>query len=129
MDTPVIVALIGVFGSAIVAALNQHLAGRVRLQQKELAWIKTALRLMLSDYERAHLQAFASVSPFMADIRKNSSFEWELRHLVTLDLIKRRTDKGFGTLFAQDGKRDAKEHFYITDRGHEYLRVFDEAKK
>jgi hypothetical protein len=46
MDTPIIVALIGVAGSVVVPVLNQHLAGRVKVQEKELAWIKSLIGLI-----------------------------------------------------------------------------------
>jgi hypothetical protein len=35
MDTPIIVALIGVAGSVTVAVLNQLLAGKVKAQERQ----------------------------------------------------------------------------------------------
>jgi hypothetical protein len=128
MDTPIIVALIGVAGSAVVAVLNQHLAGRVKVQQKELAWIKTLVGLVTSDSQRAYLQKFAGDTPFMADIHRGSGFEWELRHLLSLQLIDRVPGKGMRTLFALSGPQNVKEHLVITQRGHDYLRISKEAR-
>lgn len=98
-------------------------------QAQELDWIKLLITLTASDYERTHLQRLASDVPYFADIRHNSTFEWELRHLTTLDLVGRQPGRGIRSLFAEEGQRDVKEHLIITQRGREYLRIFDEAKR
>jgi hypothetical protein len=45
--------------------------------------------LAVTEYERMHLQGLASDGPFGADIHRNSSFESELRRLLSLKLIDR----------------------------------------
>jgi hypothetical protein len=135
MDAEIVVALIVVAGSAIVAVLNHLLAGRVKVQEKELkvqekelAWIKTLIGLVTSDSQRAHLQKFAEGAPFMEDINRGSGFEWELRHLLSIKLIDRvRPEKGMRTLFALSGSQNVKEHLCITQRGRDYLRISAEA--
>ena len=129
MDTPILVALIGVAGSATVALLNHHLTGRVKVQEKEIAWIKTLISLVTSDSQRTYLQKFASDAPFMADIDRGSGFEWELRHLLSLQLIDRVPGKGMRTLFALSGTQNVKEHLIITQRGRDYLRLSEEAHR
>lgn len=127
MDPAIIVALIGVVGSAIVAVLNHHLANRVKVQGKEITWIKTLIRLVLSDSARENLKRFAEEGPFIADIQSGSGFEWELRHLLSLQLIDRKHGKGMRTLFAHNGNQNVKDHLIITQRGRDYLRLFEEA--
>ena len=95
----------------------------------ELAWIKLLINLVFSDYERTHLRHLAASGPFLVDITPGSTFEWELRHLASLQLIDRHAGKSIRSLFSQEGKYDLKEHLYITQRGLDYLRIFDEAKK
>ena len=97
-------------------------------QARELDWIKLLIALVVSDHERSHLRNLATDGPFLADIQHNSTFEWELRHLTTLDFVGRQPGRGIRTLFADEGRRDVKEHFTITQRGRDYLRVFEEAK-
>ena len=97
-------------------------------QARELDWIKLLITLTASDHERAHLHNLASDAPFIAEIRHNSTFEWELRHLTTLDFVGRQPGRGIRSLFAEEGSRDVKEHLIITQRGRDYLRIFEEAK-
>jgi hypothetical protein len=96
-------------------------------QAKELAWIKLLVELVVSHYERAHLRNLAAVGPFLANVKKGSTFEWELRHLISLGLVERQPQKGVRSLFEQEGRRDVKEHLLISKRGIDYLSVFDEA--
>jgi hypothetical protein len=64
----------------------------------------------------------------MADVQPNSTFESELRHLLTLDLIDRHKGKGFRSLFRDDGRRNVKDHFFITERGKNYLEVLNKTQ-
>jgi len=97
-------------------------------QAQELAWIKLLIDLVFSDYERTHLRNLAAEGPFLADINKGSTFEWELRHLASLQLIDRLPGKGIGALFSQGGRCDVKEHLYITQKGLDYLKIVEEAR-
>jgi len=96
-------------------------------QARELDWIKTLIGLVLSDYERMHLRSLAREGAFIADVKKGSTFEWELRHLTSLRLVGRHPNRGMRTLFSEEGKRDVKEHLFITEQGRQYLRIFDES--
>ena len=95
-------------------------------QAGELGWIKMLVDLIVSEYERTHMRSLAADGPFLADVKRGSTFEWEIRHLLSLQLIDRHPGKGMRSLFGEQGKRDVKEHLYITERGREYLLMFDE---
>ena len=97
-------------------------------QARELEWIKHLITLAVSEHERSHLQKLAADGPFSAETRHNSTFEWELRHLTTLDFVGRQPGHGIRTLFATEGTKDVKEHMFITQRGRDHLRIFEEAK-
>lgn len=97
-------------------------------QGRELEWIKLLIDLVVSEYERTHLRALAADGPFLATVKRGSTFEWELRHLLTLQLVDRHPNRGIRSLFAQEGRTDVKEHLFITDRGRTYLRIVDEAR-
>jgi hypothetical protein len=105
----------------------QAVAGEQQRQQQELDWIGTLIGLLVSDYERIHLDNFVKDGPFMVHIHANSTFEWELRHLATLQMIDRHQHKGFRSLFGSEGQKNVKEHFWITDRGRQYLSICDQA--
>jgi len=100
---------------------------KVNIQEKEIAWIKTLIRLIVPDSTRANLERFAGDGPFMENIEPGSGFELELRHLLSLQLIDRVPGKGMRTLLAFHGNQNVKDHFSITPLGHEYLLLFKEA--
>jgi membrane-bound ClpP family serine protease len=100
-----------------------HVKREQESQAEELALLKLLVSLVLSEYERTHLRKLDSQGPFHAEVRRNSTFEWELRHLISLKLIDGYPGKGIGTLFSQEGQRDIKDHLFITERGREYLGV------
>ena len=105
---------------------DQAKAGRdIEFQAKEIGWVKLLITLIMSDYERLHLQNLNSEAPFISEVKKGSTFEWELRHLLTLNLIERLPGKGMRTLFKQ-GECDVKQHLSITDRGRKYLKMLEE---
>jgi hypothetical protein len=93
-----------------------------------LEWVKLLIDLVFSEYERAHLRALAADGPFMADVQPGSTFEGELRRLLSLQLIGRHPNRGIRSLFAREGRADVKDHLFITERGRTYLKVFDEAR-
>lgn len=128
MDPTVIVALIGLAGSLLVVVLNHKLTNQVKLQGREIVWLKTLVRLVVSEFERSHLRNLAADRPFTAEVKRGSTFEWEMRHLVTLGLVARHPNKGIGMLFAHEGRQNVKEYLYITDEGRDYLRIVDETK-
>jgi hypothetical protein len=83
--------------------------------------LQTILRFLLenfvSDFELIHLKKLASGEPFL--FRKSDTFEKELRRLLSLGLITRRSNKGIRSLFS--GADDVRNHLEITDRGKWYL--------
>ena len=105
---------------------DQVKAGKdIAFQAKEIGWVKLLITLIMSDYERMHLQNLASEVPFISEVKKGSTFEWELRHLLTMDLVERLPGKGMRTLFGA-GECNIKEHLSITERGRKYLKLLDE---
>lgn len=92
---------------------------------KEIALIKLVATLIVSDYERMHLQNLVSEEPFVAEVKPGSTFEWELRHLLTLKLVDRHPGKGMRTLLDQE-KGNIKAHLFITELGRKYLKVLEE---
>jgi hypothetical protein len=52
-------------------------------QAKEITWVKLLVKLVISDYERMHLQNLAAEGPFISEVHQGSTFEWELRHLLS----------------------------------------------
>lgn len=106
----------------------QEVAREQKRQAGDIGWITSVLvDLIVSNYERMHLAAFVSDDPFLADVYHGSSFEAELKHLLVSNLIDRHPGKGIRTLFSEEGKRDVKEHFFITERGRNYLRAYEAA--
>jgi hypothetical protein len=105
--------------------------GEIRKEQqrqaKEITWVKLLVKLVISDYERMHLQNLASAGPFIAEVHQGSTFEWELRHLLSLKLVERLPKKGVRSLISQ-GKGDIKAHLYISEQGKAYLKVLDEVR-
>lgn len=101
---------------------------RQERQSQELEWIRSLVDLVVSDYERTHLRALLADGPFWANVRPNSTFEWELRHLLTLGLVERHPGHGIRSLFRDQGRRDVKEHLYITERGKRYLRLLNQVR-
>ena len=97
----------------------------IELQAKEIIWIRSLTNLLISKYEYMHLQNLASDKPFTAEVKQGSTFEWELRHLLTLNLIERHPDTGMRALF-RSGKCDIKKHLKIAERGWEYLKILGE---
>lgn len=104
-------------------------AGEQQKQRTEIEWMKTLIHLVVSDYERMHLENFALDKPFLANTPKDSNFENELRRLNTLNLIERQPGKGFRSLFRDSKKKNIKDHFRLTNRGHEYRRIFKQANE
>jgi hypothetical protein len=105
----------------------QLVAEEQERQAHDLDWMKMLIELIVSEFERMHLRSLAADGPFWADIKPGSTFEWELRHLLTLRLVDRHQNKGIRSLFSENGRRNVKDHFFITQRGIDYLRIFDES--
>ena len=102
---------------------------RQEKQLQDLEWIiRLTVDLIITKYERLHLQNLMREGPFMADAQPNSTFETELRHLLTLDLIDRHQGKGFRSLFRDGGHHNVKDHFFITERGKKYLELVNKTQ-
>lgn len=90
------------------------------IQSKEIDNLNFLLLHFITDYEKNHLQKLNSSNRFTYEYK--SIFEEELKRLLALELIKRHPGKGIRS-FKKDKRwdNDLKEHFYITDKGKDYL--------
>ena len=91
------------------------------IQSKEIKDLNFLLLHFITDFEKIHLQNLNSSNRFAYEFRQ--TFEEELRRLLALKLIERHPGKGIRS--ARNDKdsnyNDLKKHFYITDKGKEYL--------
>src|SRR5688572_2001189 len=71
----------------------------------------------VSPFELVHLQKLANATPF--PFSKSEAFEAELRRLLALGLIHRKSGKGIRSLFTEAD--DVQNHLEITTRGREYM--------
>jgi len=87
MDPAIVVAVIGVAGSAVVALLNHHLQQRVQTQEAKIAEL---FALSMSDDLFAHLDRLASNSygPYWVDPEMRYGLGPELNYLKTLGYIE-----------------------------------------
>lgn len=109
-----------------VVESEQVKAGKdIEFQAKEIDWLKLVITLIVSDYERMHLKNLAADEHFVAEVKEGSTFESELRHLLTLNLIERLPGKGMRSLVGR-GKVDIKESLVITEQGRRYLKMVEE---
>jgi len=96
-------------------------------QQKQAVDINRILdmliNLIITEHELHHLQGLNANEQFIVDINRETAgpFQNELRRLIALQLIGQQPGKRVNAFFAKAGKRDAKEFFFITDSGREYL--------
>jgi len=90
-------------------------------QLRQRTDLQTILRFLLenfvSRYELTHLKKLGSGEPF--PFTRSSSFEAELRRLLSLGLIERRPNRGIRSLF--EAGDDVRNHLKITERGEAYL--------
>lgn len=115
-----------ILGNVEQVKSEQEKAGKdIELQARQIGWIKVLIKSLISDYERMHLKNLLLEQPFLAEVEQGSTFDWELRHLLTLNLIERQPGSGMRTLFKQ-GTCDIKTHLKITEQGRKYLHVLEE---
>jgi hypothetical protein len=86
---------------------------------------KMLVRLVITEHERKFLQGLIGQDPFVVkvSVRVAQQLEIEIRRLIALRLVNRQSERTVREFFAQWGKKDAKEYFFITDNGREYLRL------
>jgi len=102
-----------------------HVTTQVRAVQDEQARqradidgiLKFLLESFVTEHELGHLKHLASGTPF--PFKKASTFESELRRLLSLGLIARRPGRGVRSLF--DAGDDVQNHLEITERGRAYV--------
>lgn len=95
-----------------------------RIQSQEIENIRFLFFHFVSDYEKEHLRKLNSSNRFAYEFRP--SFEEELRRLLALELIDRHPARGIRSAQRDTSPgNDLKEHFYITDKGKDYLARLD----
>jgi hypothetical protein len=95
-------------------------------QREDLdAVLRFLLENFVTDHELVHLKKLASGEPF--PFKKSDAFEGELRRLLGLRLIERRSGRGIRSLFRVGD--DVGSHLLITDRGREYLKHRESLKE
>ncbi|UHC14425.1 nucleotide-binding protein [Methylobacterium currus] len=100
-------------------------------QSKEIGRLNELLvKLVVSHHERMHLKGLLSDGPFRVNINSetSSTFQSEIRRLLSLQLIERQPSASVRDFFSHDGERDAKKYFCITNSGREYLKFYDIAE-
>jgi hypothetical protein len=98
-----------------------------RRQWDEIDRLKFLIEGFVSEDELMHLRKLNSNAPFLVKVDATTKyFESELRRLRSLGLVANPPEKGIRSLLVNDGQaRDVKEHFFITDKGRDYLRFRD----
>lgn len=100
-----------------------------RRQAQEIDAIKFLLAYFLTEHECRHLEGLASETPYPARRSSTTSFfEAEMRRLKSLGFIAGRPGCGirslFGAIADAAGKEvNVRDHFEITPRGQDYLRL------
>ena len=94
-------------------------------QKYEIERLKFLIEGFVSEDELKHLRKIHSKEPFLVKVDGTTRyFESELRRLRALGLVANPPGKGIRSLLINDGKeRDVTEHFYITAKGEDYLRL------
>ena len=93
---------------------------RQYIQSKEIDNLNFLLLHFITSWEKEHLRGLNSSNRFKYEYKQ--IFEEELKRLLALELIERHPGKGIRS-FKNDNRsnNDLKEHFYITDKGKDYL--------
>jgi hypothetical protein len=84
------------------------------------------LRGIITDYEHDKLKGLSRDKPFPC--RYSPDLIDELRHLRAMNLVQNREGVGLRTITEhyRDVEFDLRDIFFITDDGHEYLRLLRE---
>jgi hypothetical protein len=93
-------------------------------QRDDIERLKFLIEGFVSEDELKHLKRLNSNEPFRVTVDGTTKyFENELRRMRSLGLVANPPGKGIRSLLVNDGQeRDVRDHFYITDKGKEYLR-------
>jgi hypothetical protein len=99
----------------------------VKQQRLEIDMLNFLVSHFLTDDEFTHLNKLDREAPFpFARSDSTDFFVQELHHLRAMKLIEGQQDKGIRSLLEQGG--DVKQHFRITKRGRDYLRLREQAE-
>ena len=100
---------------------QRELTRQQELQNRLIDLTKFILSGLVGVHERNHLKKLNSEGRF--GYKPRDTFKDELSRLLSLNFIGRRTDKGIRSMMADSdpNNNDLKTHFFITDRGKEYL--------
>jgi hypothetical protein len=106
----------------------REVAAEQQRQAKDLDVIKLILNLVLPEYERWHLGGLAAnPQTYLVQVTQDiaTSFESELRHLLSHGLVERQDKKELKKFFMQEGQqRNLAEYLKITPKGREYIEIY-----
>jgi hypothetical protein len=102
----------------------RELRRQQEMQSREIEELRFLIETVVTLEELQILQRLNSDQPYLVQVDASSPFfAGELARLRALGLIQGHPGRGRRTLLVNDGqKREVKEHFFITDKGKEYLR-------
>src|SRR5918999_5667412 len=90
-------------------------------QAEDIRTLQFLITHLLTRDERAHLEKLAARAPFPIADDAPEPFFTEMHHLRALGFVSGLPDKGIRSMRIERG--DVRNHFEITDVGHEYLRL------
>lgn len=102
---------------------QRELEKHQEIQEKLIDLTKFLLSGFIGDWELKHLERLNHPTEIF-NYEPGETFEDELRHLLSLKFIKRCREKGFRSMRedSDSNNNDLKKHFFITDKGKEYLK-------
>lgn len=121
MDTAIIVALIGVVGSATVAVLNQLLAGRVKKQESKLAKLY-ALSMSEDAFGQLEKLSTNNYGGFWLDPNLTVGLAAEINYFKILGYIKFKNVGDTRDLPKGDHPNDnLSNYIYVTPQGYAFI--------
>ena len=132
MDTPIIVALIGVAGSVTVAVLNQILASRVKAQESKIAKLY-ALSMSEDAFDQLKKLSTGKYGGFWIDPNLTVGLAPEINYFKILGYIK--FDKVKEVQDTRDipkgdhPNENLSDYITVTPQGHAFIALREEALK
>jgi len=129
MDPTIIVALIGVVGSATVAVLNHLLAGRVKAQESKIAKLY-ALSMSEDAFEQLKKLSSGNYGGFWLDPNLVVGLAAEINYFKILGYIKFKKVKDTRDLPIDDHRNEnLSEYIDVTAQGHAFIALREKALK
>jgi hypothetical protein len=129
MDTPIIVALIGVAGSATVAVLNQLLAGRVKAQESKIAKLY-ALSMSEDAFGQLKKLSTRNYGGFWLDPNLTVGLATEINYFKILGYIKfKKVEDTRDLPKGEHPNENLSDYINVTPQGHAFIALREEALK